>query len=83
MLDRDITSTMRPHRKQFVIGAARNHSLLLSLQQIQRLGSLVQMELIRQLAPELLKYPCNPSDEYFDIIRSKLRIQNNLKQKEN
>ena len=48
-----------------VLNAARNYSLLLSLQQSQRLGSLVQVELIRQLAPELLKYPCNPPDEYF------------------
>ncbi len=48
-----------------VLNAARNYSLLLSLQQSQRLGSLVQTELIRQLAPELLKYPCNPPDEYF------------------
>ncbi len=53
-----------------VLNAARNYALLLSLEESQRLGSLVQVELIRQLAPKLLKYPCNPSDEYFGIFRA-------------
>lgn len=53
----------------FVVNAARNYSLMLGLQESQRLGSLIQVELIRQIAPELLKYPFNPPDSYFGILR--------------
>lgn len=53
-----------------ILNAARNYSLLLGLEENQRLGSLVQVELIRRIAPELLKYPFNPNDEYFGILQA-------------
>ncbi len=53
-----------------ILNAARNYALLLGLEESQRLGSLVQEELIRQLAPELLKYPFNPPDNYFGTLRA-------------
>jgi hypothetical protein len=53
-----------------LLNAARNYSLLLGLKESQRLCSLVQKELIRQLAPELLKYPFNPPDSDFSIVRA-------------
>lgn len=53
-----------------ILNAARNYSLLLGLEESQRLGSLVQVELIRRIAPELLNYPFNPHDGYFGILRA-------------
>lgn len=53
-----------------ILNAARNYALLLGLEEDQRLGSLIQVELIRRIAPELLKYPFNPNDGYFGIIRA-------------
>ena len=52
-----------------ILNAARNYALLLGLEESQRLGSLVQEELIRQLAPELLQYPFNPPDNYFGTLQ--------------
>lgn len=52
-----------------VLNAARNYTLLLGLEESQRLGSLAQVELIRRLAPQLLNYPFNPQDQYFGILR--------------
>ena len=61
----DLTNLKRFH----VLNAARNYSLLLGLEESQRLDSLVQEELIRQLAPGLLKYPFNPPDSYFNSVQ--------------
>lgn len=52
-----------------ILNAARNYALLLGLPENQRLGSLVQVELIRRLAPELLNHPFNPEDRYFGMIQ--------------
>ena len=52
-----------------ILNCAYIYSLLLSLKEEQRLGSLVQKELIRQVAPELLQYPFNPNDFYFGMGR--------------
>ena len=35
----------------------------------QRLNSLVQAEVIRQVAPDLLQYPINPRDLEFGVLR--------------
>ncbi|MEM8718930.1 MAG: hypothetical protein AAGE84_06420 [Cyanobacteria bacterium P01_G01_bin.39] len=48
-----------------ILNSARIYSLLLSIPESKRLGSLVQVELLSQLAPELLQYPFNPPDNYF------------------
>lgn len=48
-----------------ILNASRTYALLLGLEEEQRLGSLVQMDLIEQIAPDLLKYPFNPDDLYF------------------
>lgn len=50
-----------------ILNAARNYSLLLGFPENQRLGSKLQVEMIRRLAPALLKYPFNPPNEYFGI----------------
>ena len=49
-----------------ILNCATIYSLLLSIPETKRLGSLVQVELLTQLAPELLKYPFNPPDNYFN-----------------
>ncbi len=49
-----------------ILNSARIYSLLLSIPESKRLGSLVQVELLKQLAPKLLKYPFNPADTYFN-----------------
>jgi hypothetical protein len=49
-----------------LLNAGRIYSLLLSIPEPQRLGSLVQIALLKQLAPELLKYPFNPPDTHFN-----------------
>ena len=49
-----------------ILNCATIYSLLLSIPETKRLGSLVQVELLTQLAPELLKYPFNPPDKYFN-----------------
>jgi hypothetical protein len=54
----------------FILNAARTSALLLGLEERRRLGSVVQVELIRSIAPELLRYPFNPPDRYFGIIRA-------------
>ncbi|MGF1478672.1 MAG: hypothetical protein ACFB4I_04200 [Cyanophyceae cyanobacterium] len=48
-----------------ILNAARTYALLLSIPEAQRLGSLVQIALLEQLAPELLTYPFNPPDDSF------------------
>ncbi len=50
-----------------ILNAARTSALLLSLEEHQRLGSVVQVELIRRIAPELLRYPFNPPDWHFGV----------------
>lgn len=52
-----------------VINAARNYALLLGLEEGCRVDAKHQVELIHRIAPELLKYPCNPPDKYFGILR--------------
>ena len=49
-----------------ILNAACIYSLLLSIPEAKRLGSLVQVALIEQLAPELLQYPFNPPEDYFN-----------------
>lgn len=49
-----------------ILNAARTYSLLLSIPEAKRLGSLVQVALLEQLAPELLQYPFNPPEDYFN-----------------
>lgn len=49
-----------------ILNSAKIYSLLLSIPESKRLGSLIQVELLKQLAPELLKYPFNPPDNYFN-----------------
>ncbi len=63
-----------------ILNSARIYSLLLSIPEAKRLGSLVQVELLKQLAPELLNYPFNPPDNYFNpwlkvAVRSRDRPQ--------
>lgn len=53
-----------------ILNAARTYALLLSLKEHQRLGSGVQVELIRRIAPELLRYPFNPPDWHFGVGRA-------------
>lgn len=53
-----------------ILNSARNYALLLGLEESQRLGSLVQVEMIRRLAPELLNYPFNPPEQYFGTLRT-------------
>jgi hypothetical protein len=53
-----------------VLNAARTYALLLGLDEHQRLGSVVQVELMRRIAPELLRYPFNPPDRHFGIFRA-------------
>lgn len=53
-----------------ILNAARNYALLLGLEEDQRLGSLLQVELIRRIAPEVLKYPFNPNNGYFGILQT-------------
>lgn len=55
-----------------ILNAARNYSLLLGLEEKQRLDSLAQEELVRRLAPNLLKYPFNPDKQYFGVFRQTL-----------
>ncbi|HHP7229767.1 MAG TPA: hypothetical protein ACFCUY_02785 [Xenococcaceae cyanobacterium] len=50
-----------------ILNAARIYALLLSIPESQRLGSLVQVALLKQLAPELLDYPFNPPDTDFNF----------------
>ena len=52
-----------------VLNAARTYAFLLGLEPSQRHGSVVQAELIRRVAPELLRYPFNPPDRHFGILR--------------
>ena len=49
-----------------ILNAARTYSLLLSIPEAKRLGSLVQVALLEQLAPELLQHPFNPPEAYFN-----------------
>ncbi|WP_421655575.1 hypothetical protein [Leptothermofonsia sp. ETS-13] len=53
-----------------ILNAARNYALLLGLQERDRLGSLVQVELIQRVAPELLQYPFNPTDLQFGLLQA-------------
>jgi hypothetical protein len=63
-----------------LLNSAKIYSLLLSIPESQRLGSLVQIELLKQLAPELLKYPFNPSNNYFNVwLKIALRFRDYLK----
>lgn len=55
-----------------ILNAARNYALLLGLEDNQRFGSVFQTELIRKIMPGLLKYPFNPPDKYFGILRAAL-----------
>lgn len=54
----------------FVINSARNYALLLGLEESRRVGCQHHVELIRQVAPELLNYPFNPHDQYFSILQA-------------
>ena len=63
-----------------ILNAARTYSLLLSIPEAQRLGSLVQVALLKQLAPDLLEYPFNHVDEYFNPwLRRAVKIRDNPK----
>lgn len=66
----DLTDLMRFP----ILNAARTYSLLLSIPEAKRLGSLVQVALIEQLVPELLQYPFNPPDSYFDYFNRGLKM---------
>ena len=57
-----------------ILNAARTYSLLLSIPEAQRLDSLVQVAILKQLNPSLLNYPFNPSRDYFNYW-SKLRFK--------
>ena len=48
-----------------ILNSARTTALLLGLKEEQRLGSLVQADIIRRVCPALLNYPFNPDDRYF------------------
>ncbi|MEL6930354.1 MAG: hypothetical protein AAFO95_17210 [Cyanobacteria bacterium J06600_6] len=50
-----------------ILNAARTYALLLSISQSKRENSLVQVAILKQLNPKLLKYPFNPPDNYFNI----------------
>ena len=49
-----------------VLNASRTYSLLLSIPEAKRLGSLVQVALLERLAPKLCQYPFNPTDDKFN-----------------
>lgn len=49
-----------------ILNASRTYSLLLSIPEAKRLGSLVQVALLERLAPQLCRYPFNPADEQFN-----------------
>lgn len=49
-----------------ILNASRTYSLLLSIPGTKRLGSLVQVALLKRLAPQLCRYPFNPADEQFN-----------------
>ncbi|MEL6814898.1 MAG: hypothetical protein AAFN12_15815 [Cyanobacteria bacterium J06560_2] len=51
-----------------ILNAGRTYALLLSLPENQRLNSLVQADLIAQIAPELAAYPYNPKDAHFGLF---------------
>jgi hypothetical protein len=53
-----------------ILNAARTFALLLGLEERQRLGSVVQVEIIRRVAPQLLRYPFNPPDRHFGVVRA-------------
>ncbi|MEM9510591.1 MAG: hypothetical protein AAGA16_23395, partial [Cyanobacteria bacterium P01_E01_bin.35] len=57
-----------------ILNAARTYSLLLSIPEAKRLDSLVQVAILKQLNPNLLKYPFNPDNDYFNLW-SKLRFK--------
>lgn len=54
----------------FPLNAAHTSALLLGLEERQRLGSVVQVELARRIAPELLRYPFNPPDRHFGVVKA-------------
>lgn len=49
-----------------ILNASRTYSLLLSIPEAKRLGSLVQVALLERLAPKLCQYPFNPADDKFN-----------------
>lgn len=46
-----------------ILNAARTYALILGIPLEKRLGSLIQVDLIRQVAPDLLRYPFNPKTQ--------------------
>jgi hypothetical protein len=58
-----------PLRRFFGLNAATTHALLLSIPESERLGSRVQRELIRRLAPDLDELPYNPPAEALSRFR--------------
>ncbi len=51
-----------------IINAARNYALLLGLEESCRVNAQHQIDLLSQIAPELSKYPYNPSNSYFGTL---------------
>jgi hypothetical protein len=50
-----------------ILNCARLNALLLGVDERLRLGSLIQLALMRRLAPDLLEVPLNPSDRRFAL----------------
>ncbi|MEL6494870.1 MAG: hypothetical protein AAFQ41_07070 [Cyanobacteria bacterium J06623_7] len=62
-----------------VLNAARTYALLLSIPEEQRLNSLIQVALLKQLQPQLLEYPFNPDYGHFSRWeRWQLKLTNKL-----
>lgn len=53
-----------------ILNAARNYAILLGVPPEQRLGSVVQAEMIRRTAPFLLQYPFNPTDRELGLLQT-------------
>lgn len=60
---------LTPLERFAVLNASQMHALLLGLPADRRVGSRSQAELIRRLAPDLLKEPFNPPDKGFSAYR--------------
>ncbi|MBE7381354.1 MAG: hypothetical protein F6J95_008080 [Leptolyngbya sp. SIO1E4] len=51
-----------------ILNSAYLYSLLLSVRAEKRVGSSIQEDLLRQLNPQLIQYPFNPGDFYFNPL---------------
>ena len=61
---------MQPHERFFPINSARTYSLLLSMPEHRRMASGHHRDAIRLLAPALDRYPYNPPERYFGMMRA-------------